>query len=388
MKASLNVGLIHTRLGGDVMKIDKRDCSEAVEPRNIKVMAEQPKKRNIKAMAEQPKRKALLVSKKGTPHIKQQPWYRRIGVWPLWRALFVLWLVATLTFLLMHMTQDDVVDMVFSQQQSLSVAMQAEKRAALGLDVSLGMQYVHWWAQLLQGNLGQSLVTGETVVRIISSKLPATLALMVSAIASTIIIALPLGLWLAHKAGRWPDRLIRGITLLGNTMPNFLTALLLLYVVALQWDLLPVVSRQGDWRSIILPTLTLTWSMSAKYIQQVRALALEELQKPYIMGLRSRGLTWFTIMSRYVSLAIMPPVLTLLALSCGSLLGGVTIVESIFMWDGIGKMAFDAITARDYPVLQAYVLWVSIFYVMLNYSVERWQQHWQTKVSGGRKYEV
>ncbi|WP_251444090.1 ABC transporter permease [Veillonella intestinalis] len=313
--------------------------------------------------------------------------FSSIGRWPIWRGVFVVWLVATLTFLLMHATQDDVVDMVFSQQQSLSAAMQAEKRAALGLDDSLVTQYVRWWGQLFQGDLGNSLVTGEEVSNIMSRKLSATLVLMVSAIGSTLLIAVPVGLWLACKAGSWQDRFIRGITVLGNTMPNFFTALLLLYVVALQWDLLPVVSRKMDWQSILLPTLTLFWSMSAKYIQQTRALALEELQKPYILGLRSRGLSWFMIMSRYVSLAIAPPLLTLVALSCGSLLGGVTIVESIFMWDGIGKMAFDAITSRDYPVLQAYVLWVSLFYVLLNYGVERWQQYWQKQVLGGQQYE-
>lgn len=319
---------------------------------------------------------------------QNKPWYQHIGQWPIWRGILVLWGVATLTFLLMHATQDDVVDMFFSQQQSVSLTMQAEKRAELGLDASLGVQYIRWWSQLLQGNLGQSFVTGQSVTQIISDKLLATIVLMGSAIGITLLISVPAGLWSACKSGHWSDRLIRGLAIFGNTMPNFFTALLLLYVVALQWDLLPVVSRSTDWRSIILPTMTLVWSMSAKYTQQVRALALDELQKPYIMGLRSRGLSWLMIMGRYVSIAIAPQVLTLVALSCGSLLGGVTIVESIFMWDGIGKMAFDAITTRDYPVLQAYVLWVSLFYVVLNYSVDRWQQHWHHQVFGGRNEET
>lgn len=181
-----------------------------------------------------------------------------------------------------------------------------------------------------------------------------------------LLISLPLGLWTAHNAGTVGDRLVRGITLFGNTMPNFFTALLLLYVVALKLNWLPVIARHNDPAALILPTVTLVWSMSAKYIQQIRALALDELSKPYITGLRTRGLSWYMIYSRYILRAIAGPIVALVALSCGSLLGGVTIVETIFMWDGVGKMAFDAITDRDYPVLQAYVLWLAALYILFN----------------------
>ena len=161
--------------------------------------------------------------------------------------------------------------------------------------------------------------------------------------------------------GRIGDKLVRSLTLFGNTMPNFFTALLLLYVVALKLNWLPVIARHNEPTALILPTITLVWSMSAKYIQQIRALALDELSKPYITGLRTSGLSWYMIYSRYILRAIAGPIVALVSLSCGSLLGGVTIVETIFMWDGVGKMAFDAITARDYPVLQAYVLWLAAF---------------------------
>lgn len=293
---------------------------------------------------------------------------------PLLYIVGVLWVVATLTFGLMQLTNDDVVDQVFSGQQSLSLEAQSEKRAALGLTAPIWLQYGRWLMGVVQGDLGQSMVTGEPVSALLWSKLPASLLLMGSAVGLTLLIALPLGLWTARKAGSIGDRLVRAVTLLGNTMPNFFTALLLLYVVALKLNWLPVIARHNEPSALILPTVTLVWSMSAKYIQQIRALTLDELSKPYITGLRTRGLSWYMIYSRYILRAIAGPVVALVALSCGSLLGGVTIVETIFMWDGVGKMAFDAITARDYPVLQAYVLWLAALYILFNWGADFLQQ--------------
>lgn len=289
---------------------------------------------------------------------------------PLWQILGILWLVATITLGLMQLTNDDVVDRVFTQQQSLSLEAQADKRAELGLTAPVWLQYSRWLGRGLQGDFGQSMVTGEAVSSILWSKLPATLLLMCSAVGITLLVAIPLGLWTAHKAGSMGDKFVRSLTLFGNTMPNFFTALLLLYVVALKLNWLPVIARHNDPAALILPTLTLVWSMSAKYIQQVRALVLDELAKPYIIGLRTRGLSWFTILTRYILRAIAGPLVALVALSCGSLLGGVTIVETIFMWDGVGKMAFDAITARDYPVLQAYVIWLAALYLVFNWGAD------------------
>ena len=289
---------------------------------------------------------------------------------PLWQILGILWLVATITFGLMQLTNDDVVDRVFTQQQSLSLEAQADKRAELGLTAPVWLQYSRWLGRGLQGDFGQSMVTGEAVSSILWSKLPATLLLMCSAVGITLLVAIPLGLWTAHKAGSMGDKFVRSLTLFGNTMPNFFTALLLLYVVALKLNWLPVIARHNDPAALILPTLTLVWSMSAKYIQQVRALVLDELAKPYIIGLRTRSLSWFTILTRYILRAIAGPLVALVALSCGSLLGGVTIVETIFMWDGVGKMAFDAITARDYPVLQAYVIWLAALYLVFNWGAD------------------
>lgn len=303
----------------------------------------------------------------------------RIAVWikairRLAEGLAFLFIITALTFFLMHTTQDDVVDVVYSQQQSLSVEAQAAKREALQLNQSVTTQYVNWLGGALKGEMGRSYVNGEEVTALLAKHLPATLVLMGSALGVTLIISVPLGVISALKRDSLIDRVLRGWSILGNSLPNFFTALLLIFIVALQLHWLPVIARANSLQGLILPTATLVIGMSAKYIQQVRTLTIEELEKPYIMALRTRGVSWRTIILHTVLPAICPPLLTLVALSCGSLLGGVTIVESIFMWDGIGKLAYDAIVSRDYPVLQGYVIWVSLIYIILNGLVDIWQQ--------------
>jgi len=294
---------------------------------------------------------------------------RRLG-----EGLLFLLLITSLTFFIMHMTQDDVVDVVYSQQQSLSYEEQAAKREELQLNESLMTQYGRWLGQALQGHMGTSYVNGEEVTTLLAKHLPATLTLMGAALGITLLGSLPLGILCALRVNSWYDRVLRLWSMLGNSLPNFFTALLLMYVLALQLNLLPVIAKSNSLEGLILPTLTLVIGMSAKYIQQVRTLTLGELQKPYIMALRTRGVSWWHIVRFTVLPAIWPPLLTLMALSCGSLLGGVTIVESIFMWNGIGKLAYDAIVSRDYPVLQGYVIWVSVIYIVLHSLVDMWQQ--------------
>ena len=143
-------------------------------------------------------------------------------------------------------------------------------------------------------------------------------------------------------------------------------SLLLIYFFSLKLKLLPVMGNNSGWKSIILPTLTLAIAMSSKYTRQVRATVLEELNKDYVQGARARGIRENKILTFSVLKASMLTIVTLLALSIGSLLGGTAIVESIFMWDGVGKMAVDAITMRDYPIIQAYVIWMAVIYVVVN----------------------
>jgi len=182
----------------------------------------------------------------------------------------------------------------------------------------------------------------------------------------TVAVSIPLGILAAVKQNKVTDYIIRFCTFIGNSMPNFFIALLLMNLFAIQLGWLPVMSTGTTFISGIMPTLTLGISMAAKYTRQVRATVLEELDKDYVTGLKAKGVRGSVILWGSVLKSSMLTIVTLLALSIGSLLGGTAIVESIFMWDGVGKLAVDSITMRDYPLIQAYVVWMAIIYVVVN----------------------
>ena len=235
-----------------------------------------------------------------------------------------------------------------------------------GLDQPFLVQYAKWFSGMLTGDMGVSYVSKQEVYESFASRLPATLLLTVSSLITTMLIALPLGVLSAVRQNRWIDYLIRFFSFIGNSMPNFFAALVLMYFFSIRLGWLPVITSGNTAVSLILPTLTLAVSMASKYTRQIRATVLEELNKPYVAGARARGVRGSVIIWKNVMRASMLSIITLLALSVGSLLGGTTIVETIFMWDGVGKMAVDAITMRDYPIIQAYVAWMAVIYVLVN----------------------
>ena len=219
---------------------------------------------------------------------------------------------------------------------------------------------------LLHGDMGVSYISGEDIFDTFLAKLPATLLLTVVSIGLTIVISIPLGVLAAVKQNRMIDYLIRFCSFLGNSMPNFFVALLLMLFFAIRLKWFPVISDGVSLQSVALPALTLAIAMSAKYLRQVRATVLDELGKPYVSGAKARGIPFSTTLVKSVLRASLVTILTLLTLSIGSLLGGTAIVESIFLWDGVGKLAVDAISMRDYPMIQAYVMWMAIIYVGVN----------------------
>jgi peptide/nickel transport system permease protein len=162
------------------------------------------------------------------------------------------------------------------------------------------------------------------------------------------------------------DFVVRLGSFISNSTPNFFVALLLMHFLAIRLGWLPVIASGVTLTGAVMPTLTLAISMSAKYMRQVRSAVLEELNKDYVQGAMARGISDRVILWKNVMKASMLTIMTLLALSIGSLLGGTAIVESIFMWDGVGKLAVDAINMRDYPLIQAYVMWMAIIYVVVN----------------------
>lgn len=285
--------------------------------------------------------------------------------------LAVLLAVSFLTFALMHAAGSDAVLQRMERTGTvLPPETVAAERAALGLDRPFLAQYGSWLAGVLTGDLGRSYVSGRAVGPLFLSRLPATLLLTAAALLLTAAVSVPLGVYAAVRQGRRADRLIRGLSFLGNSVPGFLIGLLLLYLFAVRYPVFSVLPAKGSLSGVVLPAATLAAAMSAKYVRQVRTAVLEELGKDYVTGARARGVPMGTILRRSVLRAALPSLLTLGALSLGSLMGGAVVVESLFRWDGVGRMAAEAVFMRDYPVIEAYVLWTAFFYGAANLAAD------------------
>ncbi len=289
------------------------------------------------------------------------------------RLLLLIPIVLAVTFIsfaLMQLAGSDAVEEVLSNTGTVvSQETLDARRAELGLDRPFLVQYFSWLFGMFTGDMGVSYVSGHDVFQTFVSKLPATLLLMTLAVLVTIIISVPLGILSAVKQNKVTDYIIRVCCFIGNSLPNFFIALLLIYVFAVVLGVLPVISTSGGSitpQGVVLPTLTLAIAMSAKYTRQIRAVVLEELGKGYVEGAEARGIPQHTILTKNVLKCSMFMIITLLALSIGDLLGGTAIVETIFMWDGVGKLAVDSIMMRDYPMILAYVAWMAIIYVVIN----------------------
>ena len=245
-----------------------------------------------------------------------------------------------------------------------------QTREAMGLNKPFLVQYFDWLTSCLQGDFGTSYSSGKPVLGILMDRLIPTLKLAFLSLIIMLVIAVPSGIIAAIKQNKFADYLIRGITFLGISMPNFWVGLLLLYVVALKLNLLPVISIGGGFKTMILPAVTLAFAMAAKYTRQVRTAVLEELNKDYVIGAKARGLSDGKILLRHVFPNSLLPLITLLGLSLGSLLGGTAVVEVIFSYPGLGNLAVTSITAYDYPIIQAYVLWIALIYMIINLIVD------------------
>ena len=274
----------------------------------------------------------------------------------------ILFAITFLSYGMMRIAGSDVVTRKMENTGGVvSEAALDAAREELGLDKPFLTQYFVWL-----GNMGNSYVSGVSVFDTFISKLPATLLLTATSILLTIIISIPLGILSAVKQNTIADYLIRFCSFIGNSLPNFFVSLLLMYFLAIRIRIFPVIAKDVSLKSVAMPAITLAIAMSAKYLRQVRATVLDELSKDYVTGARARGVKFSVTLWKSIMKASLVTVITLLMLSVGNLLGGTAIVESIFMWDGVGKLAVDAISMRDYPIIQAYVMWMAIIYVLVN----------------------
>ena len=281
----------------------------------------------------------------------------------------ILFGITFITFAMMNTTAVDTVDKLLENTGSVvSQEVEESMRNELGLDKPFLVQYGQWLLGIFKGDMGNSYVSGKDVFSTIISKLPNTFLLMASSILLTVIISIPLGIIAAVFQNKFIDYIIRVLSFIGNSLPGFFLALLLILLFSVKLKWLPIIASVGstNLKNLIMPTLTLSIAMICKYTRQVRAVVLEELNKDYVIAAYARGIGYKTVLFKSVFRCSVMTIITLLTLSIASLLGGTAIVETIFMWDGVGKLAIDSINMYDYPMIQAYVIWMAFIYVAIN----------------------
>lgn len=293
----------------------------------------------------------------------------RQGALRLFGVVVVIVGVTFLAYLLSYLSPTDPATRYFTDHGVVPTDEQVEeKRYELGLDKPFLAQYADWATSVLQGDLGDSYRNGRSVSGSLVSSLPYTLALAASSMLLTLALSIPAGLLCAYRKDGAFDNAVRAGSYLLCSMPTFFVALLLLYLLSVKLHALPVTSTP-DLKGIVMPTLSMAIPLSAWYVRQVRAIALEQLDAGYVDGLRARGVPARAILFKHVLRNSLVPILALIGISAGSLLGGSAIVESIFGWPGVGNLSVVAINARDYSVVQGYALLMAIVYLAVNFLV-------------------
>ena len=274
--------------------------------------------------------------------------------------------ITFLAFLLIYLSPSDPVSVRMSTGGiSVSPEIMESMRRSMGLDRPLLIQYGDWLWNILHGNMGKSYITDADVLDQILKALPYTLKMAGASLLLTLCISIPVGILTAAMQNSKFDYVVRVMAFVGNALPNFIIALCLMFIFSYRLGWIPVLATTKP-IGLILPALTLALVMSSRYIRQIRAAMLDELGKGYVVGLRSRGLSETTILYKNVLKNIMVTVITLTGISLGSLLGGTVIVETVFTWPGLGNLIMEGISQRDYPVVQAVIVWMASAFMVVN----------------------
>lgn len=271
-----------------------------------------------------------------------------------------------LTYLLMYIAPGDpALKKLNAQGIPVSEEVLAQTRHDMGLDEPFLARYGQWLAGALHGDLGDSYKDGLPVSQKLLGALRYTLILSAASLALSLVVSVPLAVITAVRKNGALDYIVRFLSFVGNSMPNFLISVLLMYFLCVKLKLLPVIADESV-KGLILPCLALSIPMCARFIRQFRAEILEQLGRDYVAGAVSRGVKPSAILFGNVLHNAAIPIMTIIAISVGTLLGGSVVVETIFRWPGLGKLVMDAITARDYPVIQGFVIFTSCVYVLIN----------------------
>ncbi len=287
------------------------------------------------------------------------------------QTVIVLLGISLLSFGLLYMAPGDPVLAMYEAGGTIpDEKIVNQTREALGLNEPFLVQYGNWLSSCLKGDFGISYSLNRPVGELILSRLWPTLKLAFLSLALMLLVSVPLGMTAAVHKGGIADYIVRFFTFLGVSLPNFWVGLILLYVFAVKLEILPVISSGQGFDRLILPAVTLAFAMTGKYTRQVRAAFLEELNQDYVTGARCRGIPDRVILWRHVLPNAVLPLITLLGLSMGSLLGGTAVAEVIFSYPGLGSLTVDAISSMDYSLIQGCVLWIALIYMLLNLLVD------------------
>ena len=279
-------------------------------------------------------------------------------------TLPVTWLVVSLVFLLIHLVPGDPIAQMLGEGAPAADLQAA--RHAYGLDLPLGQQYFNYWKGVVHGNLGTSFRYNQSVTHLLLQRYPYTLQLTVAALVVAILLSIPAGVRSARTRKQWDDRAISVVSLFGLSFPNFALGPILILLFSIKAGWLPV-SGAGSFANLVLPAITMGSALAAILTRMVRTSMLEELGQDYIRTARAKGLNETAVVYRHALRNAMIPVITVLGLQFGALLAGAIVTEKIFSWPGIGRLTVDAISNRDYYVVQGCILAIGLTYVLVNF---------------------
>ena len=283
------------------------------------------------------------------------------------RVLYTLpavWLAVSIVFLLIHLVPGDPILQMLGE--GAPAADVEATRHLYGLDRPLGEQYLHYWKGVLRGDLGPSLRFNQSVSKMIAQRYPYTLELTLASLLVAIVLSIPAGVRSAQRRNRWDDRLLSVVSLFGLSFPNFALGPILILFFAIKLGLLPV-SGSGTVAHLVLPAITMGGALAAILTRMVRTSMLEELSHDYIRTARAKGLPEQTVVYRHALRNAMIPIITVLGLQFGALLAGAIVTETIFSWPGIGRLTIQAISNRDYYLVQGCILAIGLTYIAVNF---------------------
>ena len=289
----------------------------------------------------------------------------------------VLFLVSVIVFSLLHMIPGDPVDFIFATEDLADPSVREDFEKLLGLDKPLYVQYLVWIGKVLLGDFGESIHYHRSNLELIVERFPATILLTIFATIVSIVISIPAGVIAAIRRNTASDYTAMSFALLGISIPNFWLGILLILAFSLYFPILPAsgyeASITAPWTTLsylIMPSITLGTGMAAIVARMTRSEMLEEIGKEYVRTARAKGLAERRVIFKHTLKNALVPVITVIGLQFGRLLGGTVIVEHVFAWPGVGSLVVGAVYSRDYPLVQALILVFAVIFVTVNFFVD------------------